>query len=143
MNADVAVDDRLSVLALRVAQQVDSKLLGRDFDGSVLENFGRQLALTTGVSEPNPATSFFSDPLTTEAFAHAVAESSKQAVSDISELTEAIRKIIGTIGEPVRSEDLAQIKQFCLALHKSMMAQDLPSLQEGDNPLDDELGFFR
>jgi hypothetical protein len=40
-----------------------------------------------------------------------------------------------------RPEDLGLIKSFCLSLHRSMMAQRLPPLNEGERAFEDELRF--
>lgn len=142
MPEQTALNDRLSVLLLRVAQQIDREVAGKELNANVLSEFGEELAKATGGLERGQATFLHSDPLVTEAFAKAIAEISNRSPANISELNEAINKIIERLKQPMNKDALSEIKRFCLALHRSIMAQSLPPIHEGENAFEEQLGFI-
>jgi hypothetical protein len=136
--------DTLAILSLRVAAEVDRKLRGRSGDASVFAEFTKELSKASGVDLTEQAF-LQSDPSTTEVFAQAIRDTSPEPVQDVSSLSAAVRKIIEplTHADTVGAEDLGLLKNFCLSLHKSMMAQRLPPINEGDQSFEDELRFVR
>ena len=145
MTDDIALGDRLAVLSLRVAIEVDRELKGKAADHKVFAEFTKELSKASGVDIAGESAFLHSDPMTTEVFAQAIKEASKEDVFDVSSLSAAVKKIIDpfTHARETRPEDLGLIKSFCLSLHKSMMAQRLPPLQEGERAFEDELRFSR
>lgn len=145
MTDDTVLGDSLAVLSLRVATEVDRELKGKTADPKVFAEFTKELSKASGLDVTGGSAFLHSDPMTTEVFAQAIREASHEAVFDVSSLSAAVRKIIGPLthtGE-ARPEDLGLIKSFCLSLHKSMMAQRLPPLPEGERAFEDELRFVR
>jgi hypothetical protein len=145
MNDENVLGDRLAMLSLRVATEVDRKLSGKNADPDVLSKFAEELSKASGLDSPGETAFLHADPMTTEVFAQAIREASHEPVLDISSLSTAVKKIIDPIfsAKEPRSEDWSLIKTFCLSLHKSMMAQRLPSLNEGERAFEDELRFVR
>jgi len=144
MTQSALIEDDLALLSLRVAREVDRRLNGSKSDLAVFSDFGRQLSKASGIGE-HQSTFLYSDPLATEVFAQAVEQSSDQSIQDINALSNAMLKIIKPLNESADSisEDaLKAVKAFCLSLHRSMMAQRLPPVSEGDSSLEDELRFI-
>jgi hypothetical protein len=145
MTDDAGLGDSLAVLSLRVAAEVDRELKGKPADSQVFTDFTKELSKSAGVNFAAESAFLHSDPATTGVFAQAIRDASQEPVFDISALSAAVKKIIEPLtraGE-VRREDLSLIKNFCLSLHKSMMAQRLPPLHEGERAFEDELRFIR
>jgi hypothetical protein len=145
MTDDAALGDSLAVLSLRVATEVDRKLKGKVANPKVFAEFTKELSKASGLNTTGESAFLHSDPITTEVFAQAIREASHETVFDVSSLSAAIKKIIDPLthtGE-ARLEDVSLIKSFCLSLHKSMMAQRLPPLHEGERAFEDELRFVR
>jgi len=145
MNDDTILDESLAMLALRVATEVDRKLKGKAADPTVFSKFAKELSKASGLDSPSESAFLHSDPTTTEVFAQAIREASNEPVFDISSLGAAVKKIIDPIAHAgeARSEDWSLIKIFCLSLHKSMMAQRLPPMSEGERAFEDELRVVR
>ena len=143
MTDPISSDD-LATLSLRVAQELDRKSGGRGIDPKVFADFTKELSRTSGIGEPDVSAFLHSDPTTTEVFAQAVKETSHEPVSDLGSLSSAVLKIIEPLtkaDEDFQGVDLRKVKAFCLSLHKSIMAQKLPPLHEGDAAFEDELRF--
>ncbi|MFZ1920656.1 MAG: hypothetical protein WAU57_03365 [Xanthobacteraceae bacterium] len=143
--ADDVLGDSLAVLSLRVAAEVDRELKGKSADYQVFADFTNELSKSSGVDFAAESAFLHSDPTTTGVFAQAIWDASQEPVSDVSTLGTAVKKIIEPLmqaGNP-SAENLGLIKSFCLSLHKSMMAQRLPPLHEGERTFEDELRFVR
>ena len=138
---DVIFDDNLALLSLRVAQEVDRSLGGKQLDRLVLTDFSKELSRASGVSEPHATAFLQADPVTTEVFAQAIEETSKEQILDIYALRDAVMKIISSLNAD--QTDLSAIKAFCLSLHKAIMAQRLPLSREPEPALENALGFVR
>jgi hypothetical protein len=144
------LNDNLALLSLRVAEAVDHRLMDKQFDTTVFRDLGKELSRASGIGETETAAFLHSDPVTTEIFAQAVGEANEAAgksqeepVSDLNALKVAMAKIIEPLNtESLSENDLAAVKVFCLALHRSMMAQKLPPIFESENVLEDELRFI-
>jgi hypothetical protein len=145
MTDDTVLGDSLAILSLRVAAEVDRKLKGKPTNRLVFAEFTKELSKTSGVDFAAESAFLHSDPTTTEVFAQAIKDASQEPVFDVSELSTAVKKIIEPLAHAgdARPEDLRLIKTFCLSLHKSMMAQRLPPLHEGERAFEDELRFVR
>jgi hypothetical protein len=146
MPAEAAINNDLAILSLRVAQQVDRKLHGETADPKVFSDFKRELALASGLGEPNATAFLHSDPATTEVFAQAIRKVSAEPLSDIASLGSALTKIIEPFevtGNVTPTGQLNLLKAFCLSLHKSMVGQRLPAFNDGERTFDDELRFVR
>jgi hypothetical protein len=146
MSDDTALGDHLATLSLQVAEQVDRKLNGKNADSTVFANFSRELSRASGLGEPNSTAFLHADPMTTEVFAQAIRESSREPLSDLASLGLALTKIIRPLSENeegIPDHVLGLLKAFCLSLHKSMMAQRLPPLHEGERWFEDEIRFAR
>jgi hypothetical protein len=142
MTHQAILEDRLPLLLLNVAEQVDRKLGGKTLNFEVLEDFRTALSSATGVGENTLAPLFLTDPSTSKAFAQAVADSSDQTVSDVSELSAVVKGILGAIRVQGTELELTQLKRFCLSLHRSIMVQQLAPITD-ENRFNDELGFYR
>jgi hypothetical protein len=145
MAEDTVLADSLAILSLRVASEVDRELKGKAANPRVFAEFTKELSKASGIDAAGASAFLHSDPTTTEVFAQAVKEASHEAVLDVGSLGAAVMKIIGPLTRTgsVRPEDLGLIKSFCLSLHKSMMAQRVPPLHEGERVFEDELRFVR
>jgi hypothetical protein len=145
MTDDVALGDSLAVLSLRVATEVDRQLKGRAANPKVFSDFTKELSKASGLDAADESAFLHSDPTTTEVFAQAITEAWHEAVLDVSALSAAIKKIRDALAHSgsVPPAELTLIKSFCLSLHKSMMAQRLPPLHEGERAFEDELRFVR
>jgi hypothetical protein len=144
MTENSILGDNLALLSLRVAQEVDRRLKGEKFDSSVFADFGKELSRASGIGERQSTAFLHSDPLTADVFAQAVEQTSHEPIRDIAALGDAMLKIIRPLneqGESLSKESLKAVKAFCLSLHRSMMAQKLPSIHEGESSLEDELRF--
>ena len=145
MTDIIALGDDLAVLSLRVARELDRKRKDQAVDPRVFAEFRRELSRASGIGETDVTAFLHSDPATAEVFAQAVKETSSEAIADIEALSSAVLKIIEPLAkadEKLPDAQLGMIKTFCLSLHKSMMAQKLPPLYEGET-FDDELRFVR
>lgn len=141
MSMHEPLNDRLPILLLDVAQQIDRKLGGKSLDQTIFDQFGQELARTTGIQSTSPTQRFLHDPFTAGAFAQAIAEFS-DGVSDVDELTAEIKKILDSMPSERTDNELKTLKRFCLALHRSIMAyQALPIFDE--NPWDDDRSLSR
>ena len=142
---DVVLGDNLAVLSLLTATEVDRQLKGRSANAEVFSEFTRELSKASGLDAADESAFLHSDPTTTEVFAQAITDAWHEAVLDVSALSAAVKKIRDALAHSgsVRPEELALIKSFCLSLHKSMMAQRLPPLHEGERAFEDELRFIR
>jgi hypothetical protein len=145
MTEDAVLGDNLAVLSLRVATEVDRELKGKSANPEVFAEFTKELSKASGIDAAGESAFLHSDPLTTEVFAQAIREASHEPVLDVSSLSSAVKKIIDPLTRTgsARPEDLGLIKNFCLSLHRSMMAQRLPPLHEGERAFEDELRFVR
>jgi hypothetical protein len=133
------LDDNLALLSLRTAQEVDRRLHGGSFDPRVLAEFGEKLVEASGIRDAHETAFLCSEPTATEVFFQAIEEFSGQSVKDLEALTEHMRAIINPlIGDTVLSDEtLREIKSFCLALHKSLVAQRHPTNFERENPFEE------
>lgn len=143
MTDDTVLGDSLAVLSLKVATEVDRKLSGAPSNTNVFKEFAKELSKASGLDTSGESAFLHSDPVTTEVFAQAIRETSHEPVFDVSSLSAAVQKIIDplTHSDVTRGEELGLIKTFCLSLHRSMMAQRLPPLHEGERAFEDELRF--
>jgi hypothetical protein len=145
MTENSILGDSLALLSLRVALEVDRRLKGQKADSKVFSEFGRELSKASGVGEHHATAFLHADPFTTEVFAQAVEQSLHESIGDTGALSKAMSKIIEPLSqkEDALSEDsLKSVKAFCLSLHRSMMAQRLPPVYDGENSLEDELRFI-
>jgi hypothetical protein len=145
MTNDTVLGDSLAVLSLRVATEVDRELKGKAADPKVFAEFTKELSRASGLDLTGESAFLHSDPMTTEVFAQAIKQASHEPVLDVSSLSTAIRKIIGPLTQTGTAlpEHLRLIKNFCLSLHRSMMAERLPPPPEGERAFEDELRFVR
>ena len=145
MTDDTILGDSLAVLSLRVATEVDRELKGKAADPRVFSEFTKELSRAYGLDTTGESAFLHSDPMTTEVFAQAIREASHEPVLDVSSLSAAVKKIIDPLTRTgaAHREHLGLIKSFCLSLHKSMMAQRLPPLHEGERAFEDDLRFVR
>lgn len=146
LASDVVLGDKLALLTLSAAEEVDLRLKGRPPRAEILEDLGRALSRAWGVGESQATAFLQSDPTTTEVFAKAAGEAWNEPVEDISALTAAMRKIIDPLvqdGVPLTESDLRAVKTFCLTLHRAMTAQMVPPIYERENPVEDEIGLAR
>jgi hypothetical protein len=141
-SSDTSVlDNQLATLSVKVAQEIDRRLKGKRYNRGILRKWGEQLSRASGIDNPNSTAFLESDPTTTEIFAQAVEAASEEPVPDISHLAAAVKDILQPItadeGE-LSDETLAAVKLFSLALHRSLMAQGLPSWREQENAFQDD-----
>lgn len=144
MTENSALGDNLALLSLRVAQEVDRRLHNEKSDSGVFRAFAKELSKASGVGEQQRTELLSSDPLTTEVFAQAVSQSYNEPVRDVDELSSAMLRIISPLSateEQLSKDALKALKTFCLSLHRSMMAQRLPPVHEGESVFEDELRF--
>lgn len=146
MTDPISLTDDLAILSLRVAQELDRKCQGQPINPKIFSDFRIELSRASGIGEPDVTAFLHSDPTTTEVFAQAVRETSSEPLSDVGSLSFAVLKILEPLtkaDEGFRDKELNMVKTFCLSLHKSMMAQKLPPLYEGERAFEDELRFVR
>jgi hypothetical protein len=140
------LDDKLALLSLRTAQEVDRRLHGGPVDTTVLVEFGKRLAEASGIDDAPETALLSSDPTATEVFSQAIQESSPQSVKDLETLTTLIKQIIHPLigdNEDLSTDDLRAVKSFCLAFHKSLAAQRLPMIFERETPFNEATGLYR
>jgi hypothetical protein len=143
MLTTIAADD-LAKLSLFTARELDRKLGGESLDISILRQLGQQLSRASGMGEPSARSLLQSDPLTTEVLAQAVSRISSHPPSDLESLSGAIRSFVANLNNDASELDLDQLrslKQFCLSLHRSIAAQQVPSIYDGESVFDAELRF--
>ncbi len=112
-------------------------------DPSALRELGEQLTRASAATSSLSTSFLYSDPSATEVLAKAVEEASDMAITDIEELASQMQKILGPLvnnDHDPSGEELSKVKAFCLALHRSMMAQAMPPFAEWDT-VDGELNF--
>lgn len=140
-----ALPDNLGLLSLQLALQIDRRLNGREFDPSTFAKFGTELSNASG-AHAEPAVAFLSaDPLTAEIFSEAIEETSNTSLSTIDEVAARTGEILSNLKKPdsLSADELNKLKAFCLAFHKSILAQQAPPVYERENSLDNELQFTR
>src|SRR5262245_18106375 len=119
------IDDKLALLSLRAAEEVDCRLEKKAVTASVLKELGRRLKAVSGLEKPQERAFLNSDPSTTEVFAQAARAAYAEPLTDIDHLSKAVQKIITPLeneAADLTDDDLTAIKTFCLAFHRSMMA---------------------
>jgi hypothetical protein len=140
------LDDKLALLSLRTAQEVDRRLHGGPVDPTVLVEFGKRLAEASGIDDAPETALLYSDPTATEVFSQAIKESSHQAVKDLETLMALIKRVIDPLvgdNKDLSPSDLRAVKSFCLAFHKSLAAQRLPMIFERETPFNEATGLYR
>lgn len=140
------LNDKLALLSLRAAQEVDRRLHSGRVDPTVLVEFGKRLAQASGVHNASETALLSSDPTATEVFSQAIEESSDRFVQDLETLTELIKGIINPLIDEKKRlsrDDLRAIKSFCLAFHKSLAAQRLPMIFERETPFNEANELYR
>jgi hypothetical protein len=138
--------DSLAILSLDTALQLDRRLKGRPFDTNVFVQFGNEMSQVTDAGQAPEATFLASDPIAAEIVSEAAEEVSQSSLSTIGDVVQFTRNIAARLTgdvETLSSADLTFVKAFCLALHKSMLAQQLPPLHDREESLDNELRFAR
>lgn len=133
----------LAILSLQVAQQVDRRLSHKAFDPTTFARFAEELSRASGITREPSVRFLQANPAATDVLARAV--SAERRVSEIPELVEAIRSIVDSsknLDENKSSDEFTRLKNFCLALHRSMMARRLPP-RRGDRGFEESLGIFR
>jgi hypothetical protein len=140
----IGLPDSLALLSLQLALQIDRRLKGRPFDATVFTRFGTELSQVSGVKTEPQAAFLSSDPMAAEVFSEAIEETSNTTLSTIDDVALHTGRIVEQIerAEQLSKNDLLQLKAFCLAFHKSMMAQQLPMPYDQENSLDNELRFI-
>lgn len=118
------IDQHLALLSLRAAEEIDLRLDGKEVKSSVLKDLSQYLKAASGLGRPHERAFLNSDPSTTEIFAQAVRAAYTEPLKDIDHLSKAVQKIIAPLeaDKHLSVNDLAAIKSFCLAFHRSMMA---------------------
>lgn len=140
------LNDRLALLSLQAAQEIDRRLHGGRIETTVLAEFGKGLAEASGIHNAPETALLSSNPTATEIFSQAIEESSDQSVKDLKTLTELLKAIINPLindNKRLSSNDLRAIKSFCLAFHKSLAAQRLPTIFERETPFNEANELFR
>ena len=144
MSGNAFQNNKLALLSLSAAYEIDLKLADAEtMRPTVLRDLGESLTRVSGMSSAQSTAFLHSDPTTTEVFARAVEESSDAAVTDLDELTSAMQRIITPLTSREREpskEELTVVKSFCLALHRTLMANTMPSLVEWDS-IESEIAF--
>jgi hypothetical protein len=146
MTDAFALGDDLAILSLRVAQELDRKRKDQAINPQVFSEFRKELSRASGIGEADVTAFLHSDPAIAEVFAQAVRETSAESIQDIGALNAAVLKIIEPLakaGKEFPDDQIETVKTFCLSLHRSMMAQKLPPLHEGERSFEDELRFVR
>jgi len=137
-NANHSVlDDKLALLSLQAAQEIDRRLHRGCIDPTVLSEFGKGLAEASGIHNAPETALLSSNPTATGIFSQAIEESSDQSVKDLETLTELLKAIIDPLiddNKRLSPKDLRAIKSFCLAFHKSLAAERLPTIFERETP---------
>jgi hypothetical protein len=140
---DLQLNDNLALQSLLVAQQIDRRS-SDEFQPKILSDFGERLSRASGVSDNPHRAYLITDPVATEVFSEAIQESSEQPISDMAALVDETRKIVQSLiagGHGLSSKEFEEMKAFCLALHKSMMARRLPPMSERESSFDYDLRF--
>src|SRR6202023_3774329 len=117
------LDDKLALLSLRTAQEVDRRLHGGPVDPTVLVEFGKRLAEASGIHDAPETALLYSDPTATEVFSQAIKETSHQSVKDLETLMALLKQVIDPLvgdNKDLSPSDLRAVKSFCLAFHKSL-----------------------
>jgi hypothetical protein len=139
-----ALPDRLALLSLRLALQIDRRLRKRPFDATAFSEFGTELSQISGIKAAPQAAFLASDPMAAEVFSEAIQETAHTTLNTIDEVAAHTGRLVENIerADQLSDEELSRLKTFCLAFHKSMMAQQLPMPYERETSLDNELRFI-
>lgn len=139
-----ALPDSLALLSLQLALQIDRRLQRRPFDRTVFSKFGRELSQVSGIKTAPRAAFLTSDPMAAEVFSEVIEEISNTTLTTIDDVAAHTGSIVENIerADSLSDDELSKLKAFCLAFHKSMMAQQLPVPYDRENSLDNELRFI-
>lgn len=139
---DISIQSDLALLSLHVAREVDRKLGGAQLNEGVLREFSDKLAKASGIGEASSEAFLLSDPVTTEVLAEVVNRMSPQPLPDLAALKDALMYLVSPLSKnagTISETELSKLKAFCLSLHKSMVAQQLPNAYDRDNAFDEEV----
>jgi hypothetical protein len=138
--------DSLALLSLDTALQIDRHLKGRPFDYNVFKKLGNEMSQVTEAGVSTQASFLASDPIAAEIVSEAAEEASQQTLGTIDEVVQFARNIAELLQSDISRispDNLSSVKNFCLAFHKSILAQQLPPLKDREDSLDNELRFTR
>lgn len=122
-------------LSLHAAEEVDRRLHGSQPKDQILKDWGMRLSTISGVGKTAEVAFLHSDPDTTDIIARAFDEASNKTVENIADLAREMKNIIDPLFDNEKTlteNELNIVKSFCLALHRALMAQTLPTSFDAD-----------
>jgi len=122
-------------LSLHAAEEVDRRLQGSQPKDQILKDWAMRLSSISGVGKTAGVAFLHSDPDTTDIIARAFDEASNKTVENIADLAYEMKNIIDPLFDHEKTlteNELNIVKSFCLALHRALMAQTLPTPFDAD-----------
>lgn len=130
-------------LSLHAAEEIDRRLRGYQSKNEILNDWAKHLSRISGVGNTAEVAFLHSDPDTTDIIARAFDEASNKTVENIADLAREMKNIIDPLFDhekTLKPNELNIVKSFCLALHRALMAQTLPTPFDADL-VDEEFRF--
>ncbi len=126
--------EELSVQSLDAAIDLDRLRRGEDVDGGAINNLAMNLGFRG--NPPWSADGFkrYTDPKTLDIYSRAVTHLTKVRLSTIGELAAKIREIADAFTKDIKAvnpDDLQKMRDFCLALHRELLAETYDRHIEG------------
>jgi len=135
-NAHAVVSGKsFAELSLRAAEEADRQLRGQNARTDVLREWATRLSEISGLGETAEMAFLQSDPDAADVIARALDEASNKTIDSVSDVNLATKKIVGPLldhAERLSNDELRLLRQFCLALHRAILALRLPPMFDPD-----------
>lgn len=132
MIADKPTD--LSSLTLDAAIQLDRLEKHKTADREIIQLFARRLTSPSGSSEPANFFCLNENPVGVDILSSALNNVEGAKVVSMSELETMLKALVAKVvdvasGKEVEEREIGNLKQFCLALHRTLLEELSPNIE--------------